>query len=310
MLEKNFGQNQNDGTTDENGSFSAPEIDVEKLPEKDYHWHISLTGSNGKILKGIIEKGLLPKNKIEDSSYGHRATDDKNAVYTSNKQQTLVNYLKTAASGYNYEIGGLPMFTAVGVTERTKDYYFDTDLTIDMPGATYDIDGNKKLWFSYFMAIENVDDFLKLDWPLFHGIILKEKLLPYKGRKFSEIKDEVWKMLQDDNYVFMDIIDYKRQELKDITSDSVWNKFLNILNNLKSEKNNQYTSNLSRVGGYEKEEIKRIYVITPNGDPDWQKWAKLMPNNKDVLTNWENWDKMKDVNGSLFPGKGKMVRIK
>jgi hypothetical protein len=82
---------------------------------------------------------------------------------------------------------------------------------------------------------------------------------------------------------------------------------LAILNKINPKKT-AMTGNLSKKNGFEAEDLKRVYTVTPNGDKDWRKWAKLIP--PEIANKWDEWETLKDKDGNQIPGNGKMIRIK
>ena len=71
--------------------------------------------------------------------------------------------------------------------------------------------------------------------------------------------------------------------------------------------NASFHRNISKIGGWSASQIKRIYVLSLNGDSHWQKWAEIMP--VDKIKSWEEWGHMSGLDGTPFPGNGKLYRL-
>ena len=137
--------------------------------------------------------------------------------------------------------------------------------------------------------------------------MLQQKLGHLKGKSMNEAREEVWKILNDQSFEAGFLEGRRLEKFLKTADPERWHRFLTILNRAAPNKTS-FGKNLLRKGGWSPQETKRIYVMSPNGDPDWKKWAKLMP--PATAHRWEEWDKLADINGKPLPGKGKLVRIK
>jgi len=277
-----------------------PTINTEKLPSAEYYWHATLTGVEGEIATRILSEGLKPKSDKNDE-VGNYNTPTNNMAYVSDSGIGAVNYLKNA-NGYNYEVGGLPMFVSVKVDQKNKDFDYDTDIVAGIESG--DSIQNKYCWFALFLTYDTVDEFLSEDLPSMTGNRIQDAIYSLRGKRVEEIKEQAWKLINSLNETLF--MEGQRKDMLLVNIDiSRWDKFLTILNKIAPK--GDLTGNLCKKNGWRADELKRVYVVTPNGDLDWKKWAKLIPHG--IVSKWEQWSSFTDVNGQPIPGDGKMVRI-
>lgn len=161
-------------------------------------------------------------------------------------------------------------------------------------------------WLSLILSHETIDDFLKVKMTHSYATALQKELASLTGQKTSDSRDVIWEKMKIVPYLGIMSHSQLARFLKNIDAEK-WDKTLMIFNKIHPNRKS-LTKNLAKEGGFEANELKRIYAITPNGDKDWKKWAKLIP--KESMNKWDEWDTLKDKNGNQIPGNGKMVRIK
>ncbi|MBP9866809.1 MAG: hypothetical protein KBC41_01885 [Candidatus Pacebacteria bacterium] len=288
----------------ETKNIETPQINLERMPKAEYYWHGTLTGEGGGIIDSILANGLKPKEKLDIKNIGNDNTPDGAGVFVADSGAGMINYLKNAV-GYNSKIGGLPTFVSVKVEKRDTEYSYDTDILAENQNEdTYRKD-NLLCWFSLALSYNTVDEFLNDKMTQSVGIQLQNSVKGLSGLTISEAKETIWKNLNSfENVPFMQGGQLARF-LKNVDVKR-WDKTLMILNKINGKKG--HTGNLVKKNGWEADELKRVYVVTPDGDKDWKKWAKLIP--PEIANKWDEWGTLKDKEGNPIPGNGRMIRIK
>lgn len=285
----------------------APEVRMEDMKGPDFFWHATLSGADGVIVDGIVSKGLLPKDAIGDLPTGNDGTMKTHHAYVTDTPSGAAVYLKRAQGFITEKAAGLPVFVCVKVTEKNTDYSYDDDMARGVIDQE-DIETNNRAWFAYLLTYKTVDEFIQdKNTPAFSMKELQKRLAVLSGRTMLEAKQEIWEMLNAEGSSASFVEGSRLEKLLQKIDPNRWHKFLTYLNRTTRDKFG-FEKNLSRKGGWQPEEVKRVFVMSPNGDPDWRKWAKLIPPN--ICTRWDNWDALQDIHGNPLPGKGKLVRIK
>ncbi|MEI6731658.1 MAG: hypothetical protein WCK90_03175 [archaeon] len=280
------------------------DVKIMKKPEHKSHeiyWHAGITGRDDKVVSSIIQRGVLPAGMIGEHRNANTPSNDN--AYVAQDARGALGYLKHA-SGYNYKFGGLPYVVAIQEGKLGKAHSYDTDVAVDDLSDEYQ-KKNNLAWFSFIRSYKSVKDFVNdsvADVSLSGQNIKKElRKENLDTISYNRVRD----ILNKGNYTF-----YQGQrlaKLKSNVNELVWENFLKIFNNIRGP---GFHRNLAKQGGFSPEQIRGVYVITPGGDKDWQKWAKLM--RPEDITKWQEWDKLtyEDETGTHhYPGKGKLVRV-
>jgi hypothetical protein len=274
-----------------------------------YYWHAGITGREGEILTSIIESGVKPKSALVPMA-GNANTQNPSAAYAANDGAGALEYLRHATD-YNWSPGGLPFLVALKINDITTDYSFDTDISVDFDTAPAQ---NRICWFCFIMTFKTLNEFLEYDVISSSGKTLQQAIVADKdihwkrGNQLSEDKNlqkQLWELLQRGAYMFLEGQRLKRM-MAHVEPDR-WARFIKALNNIKGS---GYVRNLLKVGGWDPSFIKRIYILSPGGDKDWKRWARVMQPTKEAITQWVRWHEILSLEGKPFPADGALVRIK
>lgn len=191
----------------------------------------------------------------------------------------------------------------VDAQKKDKMYSYDTDISAGFDEGIEQ--QNRELWISFVLSFDAIDDFLAEPMPSFTGKEIQKRLAKFVGRKSQDCRAEITSVLNEMEHVTF--IEGQRLEkyLKNVDSER-WGKFLQEYTHKPGRKIG-LNRRLAKVGGFAPEKIENVYVISPNGDPDWKKWAALIP--PGLSSKWEGWKGKQALDGTIIPGNGKLVRV-